>query len=434
VRFAVLLPFALVAGACSDGGGGGTTSDSGTEPDAKSGHDSGSHSDAKAPHDTGSPKDAKAARDGGLTTDGSSSNGDAQTDVGTSLDTGAGGDTGADAGMYSAVAPVPPTVVSTDPPTAATGVSVVQAIHVLFSEAIAPLTLTMTSFTLVQGGTTILGAVSYFNDTATFTPSAALAVGMMYTATITTAVTDVAGQPLATTYSWTFTTAAATALGPPPVYLGSAGNYVALAKTAITNVPTSAITGNLGLSPAAASYITGFALTRAGTEWTSSQVNGGVFAANNDPPTPANLTTAVGAMQAAYTDAAGRPTPNFLNLGGGAIGGLTLVPGLYKWTTDVTLPSDVTISGGANDEWIFQITGKLTTSSAKNMILAGGAQAKNIVWQVAGAVDIGTTSQVEGVILCQTAITLETGASIEGRLLAQTAVNLAGNAVTAPAP
>jgi hypothetical protein len=292
----------------------------------------------------------------------------------------------------------------------------------------------MTSFTLVQGGTTILGAVSYFNDTATFTPSAALTVGMMYTATVTTAVTDVAGQPLATTYSWTFTTAAATALGPPPVYLGSAGNYVALAKTAITNVPTSAITGNLGLSPAAASYITGFALTRAGTEWTSSQVNGGVFAANNDPPTPANLTTAVGAMQAAYTDAAGRPTPNFLNLGGGAIGGLTLVPGLYKWTTDVTLPSDVTISGGANDEWIFQITGKLTTSSAKNMILAGGAQAKNIVWQVAGAVDIGTTSQVEGVILCQTAITLETGASIEGRLLAQTAVNLAGNAVSAPAP
>jgi len=101
------------------------------------------------------------------------------------------------------------------------------------------------------------------------------------------------------------------------------------------------ITGNLGLSPAAASFITGFSLTRAGTLWTTPQVIGDVFAANNDPPTPTDLTIAILNMQTAYTDAAGRPTPDALNLAAGAIGGLTIVPGLYKWTSSVTIPTDL---------------------------------------------------------------------------------------------
>ena len=216
--------------------------------------------------------------------------------------------------------------------------------------------------------------------------------------------------------------------------LGAAGTYAILAESAVSDVPTSAITGDVGLSPAAASYITGFALTRAGTKWTAPQVVGGVYAANNDPPTPMNLTTAVANMQTAYTDAAGRPTPKFLNLGAGAIGGLSLTPGLYKWTTNVTIPTDIAIAGAPNDVWIFQISGNLTMSAAKKMTLSGGAQPKNIVWQVAGAVDLGTTSHAEGIILSKTAITLETGASINGRLFAQTAVNVAGATVTAPAP
>jgi hypothetical protein len=220
--------------------------------------------------------------------------------------------------------------------------------------------------------------------------------------------------------------------GPAAVALGAAGTYVILAKSEISNVSTSAITGNLGLSPAAATYITGLSLTKAGVDFTSAQVTGDVFAADNDPPTPTNLTTAVGAMQTAYTDAATRPTPNFLNMGGGAIGGTTLAPGLYKWTSAVTVATDVSISGGPTDEWIFQIAGNLSMAAAKRMILSGGAQAKNIVWQVAGAVDMGTTSHTEGVILCKTSITLETGASVNGRLMAQTAVVLAGNAITAP--
>ena len=224
------------------------------------------------------------------------------------------------------------------------------------------------------------------------------------------------------------------ALGPAPVQLGDAAGFAILAESAISNVPTSAITGNLGLSPAAASYITGFVLTRAGDRWTSPEIVGGAYAADNDPETPAQLTSAVADMVAAYDDAAGRPTPGFVNLGDGAIGGLTLVPGLYSWTSTVTIPGDVTLSGGAEDVWIFQISGDLTLAAAQRMTLTGGARAQNVVWQVAGAVDFGTASHAEGIVLSKTAIHMGTGASINGRLLAQTAVTLASTTVTEPAP
>ncbi len=227
-------------------------------------------------------------------------------------------------------------------------------------------------------------------------------------------------------------TGGASPLGPDPVRLGTAGDYVILAKSAISNVPTSLITGDLGLSPAAASYITGLDLTKAGVNWTSAQVIGEVFAADNDPPTPTDLTTAVDDMQTAYTDAAGRPNPNFLDLGEGAIGGLTLVPGLYRWTSTVTIPSDITLSGEPDAVWIFQITGDLKMSADKDMILSGGAQARNIVWQVAGEVDFGALSHAEGIVMAKTAINLGTGASINGRLLAQTSVDIAGSTVTEP--
>ena len=149
-------------------------------------------------------------------------------------------------------------------------------------------------------------------------------------------------------------------------------------------------------------------------------------------PTPINLTTAVNNMITAYNDAAGRPSPDFSELGTGNIGGKTLAPGLYKWTSTVTLPSDVTISGSASDVWIFQIAGDLTMSSAVNVTLSGGAQAKNIFWQVAGQATLGTTSHFEGIILSMTGITFQTGASMNGRALAQTAVVLDGNIITQP--
>ena len=225
---------------------------------------------------------------------------------------------------------------------------------------------------------------------------------------------------------------AAAGLGPAPVPLGDAGEYAILAQSAISNVPTSAVVGALGLSPAAASYITGFTLTRAGDRWTSPEVIGGVFAADGDPTTPADLTAAVADMVAAYDDAANRPSPGYLNLGDGAIGGRTLAPGLYRWTSTVTIPETVTLSGGAEDRWIFQITGDLTLAAAARVSATGGAQPENIVWQVAGAVDLGTTAHAEGIVLSKTAIHLGAGASVNGRLLAQTAVTLESSTVTAP--
>jgi hypothetical protein len=224
-------------------------------------------------------------------------------------------------------------------------------------------------------------------------------------------------------------------LGPAPVLLGTAGNFVILAKTAVSTVPSSAITGDVGVSPAATSFLTGFSLTMVGTtSATSTQVTGNLYGADMTTPTNSNLTTAVSDMQTAYTDAAGRPTPDVLNLGSGEIGGQTLAPGLYTWTTGVTISTDVTLSGGPNDVWILQIPGNLTMSAAKHVILAGGAKAKNIFWQLTGAVDIGAGAHFEGIMLSQTAITLKTGASMNGRALAQTAVALDQNAVTQPAP
>ena len=228
--------------------------------------------------------------------------------------------------------------------------------------------------------------------------------------------------------------------GPAPVPLGSAGalgaagSYAILAKTGISNVTGSTVTGDMGLSPAAASFITGFSLVADSTNVfsNSSSVVGKVYAANYAVPSPSNLTTAIGSMETAYTDAAGRSTPDFLELGTGNLGGLTLAPGLYKWTSSVTIPTGVTIAGGANDVWIFQTSGDLSIAAAKKVTLSGGAQAKNIFWQVAGHATLGATSHFEGIILSKTAITLQTGATMKGRALAQTQIALDNNAITAP--
>src|SRR5665213_310553 len=218
-------------------------------------------------------------------------------------------------------------------------------------------------------------------------------------------------------------------VGPAPVRLGTAGTFAILTKTGITDVYASAVNGDVGTSP-----ITGAALLLS-----CGEVTGRIFVVDAaGPPCAINdattLTAAVLDMQTAYRDAAGRVSPNFTELGAGEIGGLTLRPGLYKWGTCLLITHDVTLSGGPNDVWIFQVAGSLKQGNAARITLSGGALAKNIFWQVAGNVSIGTTAHFEGVVLTKTMVAVKTGASVNGRLLAQTAVTLQMNAITRPAP
>lgn len=235
-------------------------------------------------------------------------------------------------------------------------------------------------------------------------------------------------------------------LGPAPISLskdggvvgagdlGSAGNYAILAKTGVSNVTGSTVTGHIGASPVTATSITGFALTADATNVfsTSPSVVGKVYAAQMAAPTTSNLTSAIGSMETAYTNAAGRVRPNFTELAGGNLSGLTLVPGLYKWGTSVTIPSTFYISGSATDVWIFQIAGNITMASGMSVILQGGALPENIFWQVAGSVEIGASSHFEGIILCKTAVNFRTNATMDGRILSQTFVALDDNDITEP--
>ncbi len=329
-----------------------------------------------------------------------------------------------------------PTVISTVPANAATVVAINVKPAAIFSKAMDPATITTAHFTLRQGTTTVSGAVTYAGLVATFSPAANLSAGALYTATITTGAKDLAGNPLAGNKVWTFTTGAAAVSRQAPVVLGTAGNYVILAKAGISTTGTTAIVGDIGVSPAAASYITGFGLVADPSNvFSTSSILPGykVYAANYAPPTPDNLTTAIGDMQIAFTDAAGRTLPDFTELGAGDISGMTLVSGLYKWGTGVVITSaGVTLSGGANDVWIFQIAQNLTVSNSAIITLSGGAQAKNIFWQVSGQATLGTTADFKGIILSQTLVSMNTGAKMHGRLLAQTAVTLDANAVTQP--
>ena len=340
------------------------------------------------------------------------------------------------------------TVLSTNPSNGATdtptstnaGNNVVTGtvVSATFSEAMNPATLesspagTRLTFTLKDsGGRDVDGTVEMNaeNTVATFTPTeSALRADAKYTATITREAKSTGGIAISDPVEWSFTTSAKPFTAQAPVDLGTAGTFAILTKTGITDVYASSIVGNVGTSP-----ITGAALLLRCTE-----VVGMIYTVNAAGPLPCrttspnSLTVAIGDMGLAYTNAAGRSIPDFTELGAGEIGGLTLVPGLYKWGTGVLISTDVTLSGGPNDVWIFQIAGQLKQASATRITLAGGAQAKNIFWQAGDVVSIGTTAHFEGVLLAKTLIAVKTGASANSRLLAQTAVTLEQNAITQP--
>jgi len=326
-----------------------------------------------------------------------------------------------------------------------------KSITVNFSEAMDPTTIVVTdsgnpevlTFTLRDNDHPLVNiegtvAMSLSNTVATFTTIAALNGDSWYTATITTYAKSVGGTSLGCSYQWQFKTGLAETVDQASVNLGTAGDFVILSKTGITEAtPASThITGNIGTSP-----ITGAAITLACSE----MVTGTIYTVDATGPAcrvvdPTRLTTAISDMETAYTDAAGRTIPDFTNLYAGILDGQTLVPGLYKYTTGVTIGStpgaNVTLSGGANDVWIFQISGDLTLANGSSVKLIGGALAKNVFWQVGGPTGaiLGTTSTFEGNILSAKQVTIASGAVLNGRALAQTQVTLNGNTITVPAP
>lgn len=218
--------------------------------------------------------------------------------------------------------------------------------------------------------------------------------------------------------------------GPAPIDLRTAGNFVILARTEITNGPTSAIIGNVGLSPA----------TGAAIDLTCAEVTGVIYTVGAAGPpcrvrNASLLSAAVAdAVNAFENDGKGR-APDYTGLGGGNIGGHNLGPATYKWSTGVQIPANLTLTGGPNDVWIFLITQDLSVGSGVQIILAGGALPENVYWLTLAAdadVDIGMNAQFKGVIMSETSIVMRTGASIVGRVLAATAVNLDQNAITQP--
>jgi hypothetical protein len=229
------------------------------------------------------------------------------------------------------------------------------------------------------------------------------------------------------------TTSIAYAASPNPVELGAAEDYAILSKSGITTTGVTSVVGNIGVSPIAATAMTGFGLSlnSDGQYSKSKLVTGKIFAADYAEPTPAKQSTAILNMEAAYTDAAGRPA-DITEKNNGNIGGLTLSPGVYKWSSVVNIPKNVTLKGSADDVWIFQIAKGLNVDNGTQVILDGGAQPKNVFWQVGEQVTLGTTAKFSGVILGKTAIVMKTGAKINGRALAQTAVTMDANTVTQP--
>jgi len=227
----------------------------------------------------------------------------------------------------------------------------------------------------------------------------------------------------------------------PPVRLGLAGQFAILSKAGISSVPSSVITGHIGVSPIAGTAVTGFSITAdpSNTYSTSPQVTGRVYAADYASPTPSMMTSAILDMQTAYTDAASRPISNMMNLNvkSGLISGSTFEAGVFKWGSDINFGSDVYIKGNKDSRYIFQSTGNVIVGSGAKVILIpdGSGTAplpENIVWQMAGYISVGTSAHLEGIFLTKTKAVFKTGASLNGRVLSQTACTLDAATITQP--
>jgi uncharacterized repeat protein (TIGR02543 family) len=404
---------------------------------------------------------------------------------------------------FSTGAAAAPLVISTDPENLEINVLFGKTISATFNVVMNPLTITNSTFTLMDGATPVVGVVNYSGVVATFNPTANLLPGKTYTATITTGAQNEAGTALAANYVWSFTTqysltvnavngtvsknpnqpgynsgasviltatpnsgysfdswsgdASGTdnpltviingnmvitanftenpPLGPGVVDLGTAGNFAILTKSGIDRIGTVLITGDIGVTPIDHTALTGFSeiMDPSGEFSTSIYVVGNIYAADYAPPTPTYVGTAMLDQETAHTTAMGLTTDVIVDLGAGDISGMTLAPGLYKFNTGLLITNQgVTLSGGPNDTWVFQIEDDFTVQDAAKITLAGGALAKNIFWITRKQALLGSTVEFHGNIVASTLISLNSETTVYGRLLCQTAATLISSYVIKP--
>ena len=311
-----------------------------------------------------------------------------------------------------------PTVISTDPANNAINVPLSKIITATFSTPMDPLTINFTTFTVTRsGGIPVAGTVTYSGSTATFTPTGNLLTNTTYTATITTGARNVAGTPLASNYVWSF----ATGIIPfqPPVVLNTAARFGILSGVGVSNQAGPSVINNLdvGIYPGVRSSVTGFP--------PATIVNGAIYASDDiaPPGTPAMLLQAKTDLTNAYLAAEGAVSPAPVTVSGDQ-GGKTLAPGIYKSTSTLSIANgNLTLDGQGdpNAFWIFQIASGFTTvgGAGGNVILTGGAQAKNVYWQTGSSATIGDYTSFQGNILALTSITMNSHATAVGRMLAR---------------
>jgi hypothetical protein len=306
----------------------------------------------------------------------------------------------------------PPDIVAINVAADATNVPLDQKISVTFDEQMDSLTLNPKTV-FIEG---VAGDVTYdvVSETATFTPAANLAPNTAFTFTVTTGAKDLGGVPLAVPFLLTFTTGSGQGGGAPPVALCPLiGGSSVLAGSAVTNTGSTVVSGDVGVSPGTA--VSGFPPGLA---------SGAIHTA--DGPAAQAQT----ALTAAYVDAAGRSGSTSV---AGDLVGQTFTAGIYKSTSSLAISGDVTLDAHGNPDavFIFQISSTLTTGSSSHVVLANGAKACNVFWQVGSSATLGTFSVFKGNILALTSITITTGVNLEGRALARNgAVTLDTDVIT----
>lgn len=327
-----------------------------------------------------------------------------------------------------------PAVTLVDPLNNATNVALNKKVTATFNMPMDPLTITASTFTLKIGATIVPGVVTYSGSTATFTPNADLLAATTYTATITTGAKNPAAVAIISNYVWNFSTGATVIEPPVGINLGSAANYGILAGVGVSNNAglSQIINQNVGIYPGVRSSITGFP---------PAVVIGGAIYASDDiapPGVAAMLNQAKLDLVAAYLAAEGAVSPAPATVSGDQ-GGKTLAPGIYKSTSTLLIQNgDLTLDaqGDANAVWIFQVASAFTTvgGAGGDIILTGGAQAKNVYWQTGSSATIGDYTSFKGNILALQSITMGAYSTAVGRMLAQngSVVMTSTNTITKP--